>query len=66
MEIDVENVHGKKLNEDIYNKYALFVYGTPLDGYSEQRFKNVQNGNCAKGIGIWNGEGVRGEYWILR
>ncbi|MBR6252391.1 MAG: hypothetical protein IKR04_00865 [Clostridia bacterium] len=65
MEIDVQNPHGKKLNEDIYNKYSLFVYGTPLDGYSEQRFKTVQEGNCAKGIGVWNGAGERGEYWIL-
>ena len=65
MEIDVQNPHGKKLNEDIYSKYSLFVYGSPLDGYSEQRFKSVSDGNCAKGIGIWNGEGERGEYWIL-
>ena len=65
MEIDVENPHGKKLNEDIYSKYSLFVYGSPLDGYAEQRFKNVEEGNCAKGIGIWNGNGERGEYWIL-
>ena len=65
MEVDVENPHGKKLNEDIYNKYSLFVYGSPLDGYAEQRFKNVEEGNCAKGIGIWSGKGERGEYWIL-
>ncbi len=65
MEIDIENPHGKKLNEDVYEKYSLFVYGSPLDGYAEQRFKIVEEGNCARGIGIWNGKGERGEYWIL-
>lgn len=65
MEIDIQNPNGKYLNEDIYDKYSLFVYGNPLDGYSDQRFKLVENGNCAKGIGIWNGNGERGEYWVL-
>ena len=66
MEIDVENKNGKELNEDVYNSYSLFVYGSPLDGYAEQRWKDVSDGGCSKGVGIWNGAGSRGEYWILR
>ena len=61
------NSHGKSLNEEIYNEYSLFVYGSPLDMYEGQRFKEVsQDGHWTKNAGSWNGNGTRGEYWILR
>ena len=53
------------INEDIYNSYKLFVYGNPLDSYSGQRWKNVDDGNWTKNGGLWTGGGTRGEYWIL-
>ena len=67
MGIPKTNFHGKELNEDIYKEYSLFVYGTPLDGYEGQRFKEVLDvGHWTKSSGVWHGDGVRGEYWILR
>ena len=58
MVISLENVHGKSLNEEIYNKYSLFVYGSPLDGYSGQRWTDVDDG-------LWKNGSHTGEYWIL-
>ena len=58
MGIATENVNGKVLNEEIYNKYSLFVYGSPKDGYSGQRWKNVDDG-------LWTNGSNKGEYWIL-
>ena len=58
MQIPTTNVHGKSLNEEIYNKYSLFVYGSPNDGYIGQRWKNVEQGNWSNGSNI-------GEFWIL-
>ena len=58
MDVKEENKHGKKLNENIYNVYSLFVYGSPMDGYTGQRWKNVENGGWTNGL-------RRGEYWIL-
>ncbi len=58
MGISIKNVHGKILNEEIFNKYSLFVYGSPIDGYSGQRWKNVDGG-------LWNNGSNQGEYWIL-
>ncbi len=65
MNISLQNKSGKMLNEEIYNKYSLFVYGSPLDGFTGQRFKEVEEGRWTKNSGAWNGEGIRGEYWIL-
>lgn len=67
MGISKTNIHGKEINEDIYNAYSLFVYGNPLDGYEGQRFKVVEDeGRWTQNAGIWSGNGIRGEYWILR
>lgn len=66
MNIETVNVSGLTLNEDIYNKYKLMVYGSPLTvNSSSQRWKEVQSGNWTYNGGAWNGSGVRGEYWIL-
>ena len=65
MGLEVTNESGKVLNEEIYNEYSLFVYGSPLDGYEEQRWKDVEDGRWTKNAGSWQGTGVRGEYWIL-
>lgn len=59
MKIERENVNGFSINEEIYEKYKLLVYGDPLTiNDTKQRWKNVSNGN-------WINNGVRGEYWIL-
>lgn len=58
MSVDASNVHGKQLNEEVYNQYSLFVYGSPIDGYSGQRWKNVKDGH-------WMYKGNKGEFWIL-
>ena len=65
MDIEIINQNGKKINEDIYKEYQLLVYGSPYDGYSGQRWKNVTEGHWSKNLGPWNGTGTRGEYWIL-
>lgn len=66
MGVSKTNIHGKELNEEIYDCYSLFVYGSPLDGYDGQRFKEVEDGRWQKGKKSFQGEGIRGEYWILR
>ncbi len=58
MEISPKNVHGMELNEEIYNKYSLLVYGKPENIKSGQRWKNVEDGR-------WNNNSNKGEYWIL-
>ena len=58
MDVKDENVHGLKINEDIYNKYSLFVYGSPEEMHQGQRWKNVETG-------LWNNGKSQGEYWIL-
>lgn len=65
MDIPIQNSSGLYINEDIYNAYSLFVYGSPLNSFSGQRWKDVVDGNWTKNAGIWCGVGVRGEYWIL-
>lgn len=65
MDIPQKNVNGYYLNEEIYNKYNLLVYGNPLFMYKNQRWKETDIGNWQYNGGIWNGEGIRGEYWIL-
>ena len=66
MGISTTNVHGKELNEEIYNCYSLFVYGSPLEMTEGQRFKEVADGRWQKGGSSYKGDGIRGEYWILR
>ncbi len=65
MGIDYINVNGKSLNEDIYNTYSLLVYGSPLDKYSNQRWKDVEEGLWQKNGNKYIDSGTRGEYWIL-
>ena len=65
MGIEVESRNGYSLNEEIYEMYNQFVYGSPLDIFSDQRWKNVSDGRWTKNGGAWNGKGVRGEYWVL-
>ena len=66
MNIAKTNVHGLELNEEVYEKYKLLVYGNPSKIKSnEQRWKEVSNGNWTKNGNAWNGRGVRGEYWVL-
>lgn len=65
MGIEVESRNGYSLNEEIYEMYNQFVYGSPLDIFSDQRWKNVSDGCWTKNGGAWNGKGVRGEYWVL-
>ncbi len=58
MDVNIENIHGLKINEDVYNKYSLFVYGSPEEMHQGQRWKDVENG-------LWNNGKAQGEYWIL-
>ena len=58
MGIEKQNINGKELNEEIYNAYSLFVYGSPQDGYNGQRFKSVEQGLSSNGNSV-------GEYWVL-
>lgn len=59
MGIERENVNGFNINEYIYEKYKLIVYGDPIViNASKQRWKEVNNGN-------WVSNGKKGEYWIL-
>ncbi len=66
MDIPKENCNHKLINEDLYNAYSLFVYGSPLDGYIGQRFKEVEEGRWTKNSSSYTESGIRGEYWILR
>ena len=43
MNIPKENVDGYEINEDIYQKYLLMVYGSPSDIYQNQRWKDYNN-----------------------
>ncbi len=66
MNIELNNVNGLPLNEEIYEKYNLIVYGSPITvNDTKQRWKTTENGNWTKSAGAWNGAGERGEYWIL-
>lgn len=59
MGIERQNVNGFNINEYIYEKYKLIVYGDPIViNASKQRWKEVNNGN-------WLSDGKKGEYWIL-
>ncbi len=58
MQIPTTNIHGRLLNEEVYKKYSLLVYGSPNDGYLGQRWKNVEKGT-------WNNGSNIGEFWIL-
>lgn len=65
MNIEQKTDNGYMLNEEIYNEYNQFVYGSPLMITSGQRWKDVSTGHWTKGGGAWNGSGTRGEYWVL-
>ena len=53
------NVKNMQLNEEVYLKYNMFVYGGPESINSkDQRWKTLSNGNMIK-------DGKRGEYEIL-
>ncbi len=60
MNIPLTNSMGYEINEEIYNKYNLIVYGKPQDVVKNQRWKDLENGK-------WINEttGKRGEYRIL-
>ena len=62
------NAYGQSINENIYNAYNIFAYGSPeyLDGrHSEQRWKDSKYGLWARYIGKYEGYGTRGEYNLL-
>jgi len=61
------NVYGKEINEEVYKAYNVFSYGWPeeLGSNVGQRWKNSKYGLWSKGIGAYNGYGVRGEYNLL-
>ena len=60
MNIPLQNIDGYEMNEEIYQKYQLLVYGDPKDISKNQRWKNVATGK-------WKQEetGDIGEYRIL-
>lgn len=60
MNVPVKNKDGYEINEEMYNKYNLIVYGKPQDVSKNQRWKDVNNGK-------WQNEttGKTGEYRIL-
>lgn len=65
MGIATVNSNGLTINEDIYERYNLIVYGSPINVTHNQRYKETINGSWNNNSQIWNGEGSRGEYWIL-
>lgn len=66
MNIPIKNVNGLDINEEIYNKYRLIVYGNPLIVNDErQRWKDSNIGNMSDSGKLWDETGRRGEYWIL-
>lgn len=66
MKIPTTNVNGLNINEEIYEKYNLFVYGNPtLVKDPKQNWKNSSTGKMTRSGSVWNGVGERGEYWIL-
>ena len=65
MGIATINSNGLIINEEIYERYNLIVYGSPKNVTHNQRYKETVDGNWNNNSQIWNGEGVRGEYWIL-
>lgn len=66
MNIPKTNINGLRINEEVYKKYNLLVYGSPTEIRSNsQRFKSTVTGKWTLNGGAWNGSGTRGEYWIL-
>lgn len=65
MGIATVNVNGLAINEEIYERYNLIVYGAPKNVTHNQRYKETTDGNWNNNSQIWNGETIRGEYWIL-
>lgn len=64
--IPIYNVKNQEINQDIYEVYNTFVYGSPLcfSGKS-QRWKSLYNGKWQYGGGKYTGTGTRGEYEAL-
>jgi len=60
MNVPIKNIDGYEINEDIYQRYSLIVYGTPNDVTRNQRWKNVATGKW-----INESTGEKGEYRIL-
>lgn len=60
MNVPAKNKDGYEINEEMYNKYNLIVYGKPQDVTKNQRWKDVNSGK-------WTNEttGKTGEYRIL-
>lgn len=60
MNIPIKNKDGYEINEEMYNRYNLIVYGKPQYVIKNQRWKDVANGK-------WQNEttGKIGEYRIL-
>lgn len=56
--VPAKNVDGYEINEEIYNKYGLIVYGSPKLVIKNQRWKDVASGK-------WTNNGRTGEYRIL-
>ena len=62
IQIKTTNINGLKLNEETYEKYNIFVYGSPLKiSTQKQKWKTTKNGNWTLDGGAWNGTGTRGE-----
>jgi len=60
------NVKNLEINEDIYNVYNMFIYGSPTQvKSSEQRWKSFATGKWCYGKGAYKGSGTRGEYSVL-
>lgn len=62
------NVYMEEINEDIYYTYNVFVYSNPqnLLWHGSQRFKCVPHlGKWTRYNGVYNGNGERGEYYLL-
>lgn len=56
MKIEKINVNGLQLNEEIYEKYNIFVYGSPSKIVSnKQRFKVTSNGRWTLEGGSYKG-----------
>ena len=65
MGIATINCNGLAINEEIYERYNLIVYGSPKNVTHNQRYKETAEGNWNGNFQVWTGEGTRGEYWIL-
>lgn len=60
MNVPETNVNGYGVNEEVYNRYNLIVYGEPQNVLKNQRWKDVDNGRW-----INESTGKKGEYRVL-